>query len=265
MHLGRTLCALMYLMYVDESGDVGINNSPTKYFVLSAIVIHELRWKHFLQNIVDFKREIKSIKGMNFREEIHCNELISRPRKLKRIKRNERLDIIKRAITFLNSQHDIKVFSVVVNKTTKAKDADIFNIAWNALINRFDTTLIYKNFTPSPNFNDKGIIISDNTDGDKLRKLVRQMRYYNMIPNNQKIYDGGNRNVIVQHVYEDPILRNSMHSLIHQMCDVIAYCLRQKYEPNSYMKKKAATELYLKLDSVICKQVSGAGGGIVFI
>ena len=31
----------MYLMYIDESGDTGTNNSPTQYFVLSAIVIHE--------------------------------------------------------------------------------------------------------------------------------------------------------------------------------------------------------------------------------
>lgn len=33
----------MYLMYVDESGDSGLLGSPTRYFVVSGIVLHELR------------------------------------------------------------------------------------------------------------------------------------------------------------------------------------------------------------------------------
>ena len=35
----------MYLMYVDESGDVGMVNSPSRYFVLVGLVLHELRWQ----------------------------------------------------------------------------------------------------------------------------------------------------------------------------------------------------------------------------
>jgi len=49
----------MYLMYVDESGDVGLSSSPTQYFILSAIVIHELRWKPALQSLVDFRRYLR--------------------------------------------------------------------------------------------------------------------------------------------------------------------------------------------------------------
>ena len=35
----------MFLMYVDESGDCGLQNSPTRYLVLTGLVIHELRWQ----------------------------------------------------------------------------------------------------------------------------------------------------------------------------------------------------------------------------
>jgi len=35
----------MFLMYVDESGDTGLTNSPVDYFVLSGLIIHELRWR----------------------------------------------------------------------------------------------------------------------------------------------------------------------------------------------------------------------------
>jgi hypothetical protein len=40
------------------------------------------------------------------------------------------------------------------------------------------------------------------------------------------------------------------------MVDVIAYCARQLYEPNNYMKKKGAANFYAKLDNVLNKHVS---------
>ncbi|MBK7203929.1 MAG: DUF3800 domain-containing protein [Anaerolineae bacterium] len=30
----------MYLMYVDESGDCGLTNSPTRYFVLTGLILN---------------------------------------------------------------------------------------------------------------------------------------------------------------------------------------------------------------------------------
>ena len=43
----------MYFLYADESGDVGLNNSPTNYFCLSGFVVHELRWHETLE--LDFR------------------------------------------------------------------------------------------------------------------------------------------------------------------------------------------------------------------
>lgn len=45
----------MYLIYEDESGDSGTLNSPSRYFVLSGLVVHELRWLATLDAIVDFE------------------------------------------------------------------------------------------------------------------------------------------------------------------------------------------------------------------
>ena len=42
----------MYLAYFDESGDSGINNSPTEWFVLNAILIHETVWLDTLARIL---------------------------------------------------------------------------------------------------------------------------------------------------------------------------------------------------------------------
>jgi hypothetical protein len=70
----------MYLMYVDESGDIGLPpSSPTRYFILSAIVIHELRWRSTLKELVLFRQELKKSKGLKIREEIHCTHFINKP------------------------------------------------------------------------------------------------------------------------------------------------------------------------------------------
>ena len=244
----------MYLMYVDESGDVGKNNSPTRYFVLSAIVLHELRWRTTLENLVEFRRMLRDRKGLKLREEIHCTELINKPGDLKRIKRNDRLDIIKKCIDWINSQPHLNVFSIVVDK--QGRTDDIFELAWNTLTMRFENTIRHNNFSGAHNADDRGMILSDNTEGEKLRKLIRKMRHFNTIPNAQEYYQSGYRNMKLEYIIEDPIFRDSKHSFIHQMNDVIAYCVRQRYQPNSYMKKKGGHNYYKRLQNVVVEHVS---------
>jgi hypothetical protein len=241
-------------MYVDESGDIGPHPvSPTRYFILSAIVIHELRWRNIMQDLVAFRQRLKTTKGLKIREEIHCTEFINKPGALVRIPRNDRLDIIKKCIDWLNSREDLKIYSVVVDKQGKVPGYDVFLHAWNALLMRFENTLRYKNF-PGPSVpHDTGLVLSDNTDGGKLRGLIRKMRHFNMIPNQ---FGAGAMNIKLQYIIEDPILRDSQFSLMHQMNDVLAYCAKQLYDPNSYFKKKGAVNFYKRLNNVSLKVVT---------
>jgi hypothetical protein len=80
----------MHLMYVDESGDSGTNNSPTRYFVLSGLVVHELRWHETLNRLVAFRRRMRTQFGLQMREEIHAGPMLTNPGKLARIPRNNR-------------------------------------------------------------------------------------------------------------------------------------------------------------------------------
>ena len=52
----------MYLLYVDESGDIGLDNSPTNYFCLSGLVVHELRWDATLAAVVSFFFQVLKIR-----------------------------------------------------------------------------------------------------------------------------------------------------------------------------------------------------------
>ena len=90
-------------MYVDEGGDSGLVNSPTRYFVLTGLVIHELRWHDAVSDLVTFRQTMRAKFGSILREEIHAEEMLTRPGPLVKIRRNDRLSIIHHFLDELSS------------------------------------------------------------------------------------------------------------------------------------------------------------------
>lgn len=246
----------MFLMYVDESGDLGSiqNGSPTNFFVLSAMVIHENKWYPLLEDLLKFRRHLKTTKGLKMREEIHASAFISSPGALVRISKNDRLDILKKCIDWVASHPGISIISVVVDK--KSRNENIFELAWERLIQRFENTIQKGNFPDSKKDTvESGMIIPDNTDNKKLKDLVRKMRRHNPIPNNSG-YRNGYRNLTLSRIIEDPFLKDSADSYFHQIVDVVAYFARQHFEPNAYVRKKGAATFYNRLLPVINPHVT---------
>lgn len=250
-------------MYVDESRDIGLSNSPTRFFILTGLIVHELRWKANLDQLVNFRRRMRVLHGLKLREELHASHLINTPGDLKRIKRNDRLSIIRALATELATMQDINLVNVVVDKQGKPPDFDVFGKAWQALIQRFENTIRNGNFPGPANQNEKGLIFPDRTDDKKLRLLLRRMRYYNPIPS--RFSFGGYRQVPLSHVIEDPNFKESRDSYFIQAVDLAAYLLQQRLAPNSYMKKVGGQNYFLRLDPVLCKVAGPAPHGIVRI
>lgn len=183
----------MYLLYIDESGDSGLQNSPSRYFVLTGLVIHELRWKRYLNQIVDFRRRMRRSYGLKLREEIHSAHLINRPGSLIRIKKQDRLAILRHFADELATMNEISLISVVIDKYGKPADYNVFEMAWKVLIQRFENTMANRNFSGPANPDERGMLFPDNTDNKKLTQLLRKMRQYNPIPN-QSYHGTGYRN-----------------------------------------------------------------------
>lgn len=244
----------MYLMYIDESGDTGTNNSPTQYFVLSAIVIHEEKWLEVLDDLILFRKYLKQRFGLGMNEEIHAADWLNKDPKLKaNIVKNDRLDILKKCLNWLNQRNDISIYSVRCDKHAN-QSKDIFEYTWKVFIQRFENTLSHKNF-PGGNATDKGVLIPDDTHGQKLTALLRQMRRFNPVPN-MRGYGGGMRNIRLRAVIEDPIMRDSSESYFHQMSDIVAFFARMSYEPNRYVRKKGAKTFYNFLGNVVNQKVT---------
>lgn len=243
----------MFLLYADESGDIGRERGSSSFFALSGLVLHELRWHEFIEDILQFRRHLRKTYGLKLREEIHASHFLNKPGDLAKIPKSMRLRILRDVIDFQNSFSDLSIINVVVDKAGKRNDYDVFEHAWRALIQRFHNTLSHRNFPGPQNPQDRGLLFVDETDERKLRLLTRKMSAYNPISNRGGL---GYRNLPLTTLVEDAVHRNSLHSYLIQLSDVNAYFLYQKLAPNAYVKKKGAKNYIDRLDSVLCKVAS---------
>lgn len=247
---------LMFIMYVDESGDSGLVKSPTPFFALTGIVVHELRWRNYLDELISFRNYLKQRYGLKLREEFHSAKFISKPGELhRRIKRSDRLAMIREYSAKLASLSDISIINVLVDKSEKNPEYDVFSFAWRALIQRFENTIRHRNFRGPNAPDERGIIICDHTEDKKLKNLLRQMRRYNPIPN-QVQFGSGYRDLPLNYLIEDPVYRDSEHSYFIQSADLAAFLLYQYHSPNAYFRRKGGKNYFLRLSPVICRQAS---------
>jgi hypothetical protein len=242
----------MYIMYVDESGDSGIQGSPTHFFALSGIVIHERRWRDFLNALIAFRRTLKSVHGLPVRTEIHASHYVNR--KPIELSRHVRLAILRNVIDELAKFDYISITNVIVRKAGKPQDYDVFHAAWGTLFQRFENTLTHGNF-PGGFRDDCGMVVTDATAGRKLLRLVRKMAVHNFIPHDPN-FGLGARNVPIKRMIEDPHGKDSAETLPIQMADVVAYFLHQRYAPSAYVRKRRAHLYFDRLGPVLNRRAS---------
>jgi hypothetical protein len=240
-------------MYVDESGDAGLVNSPTSHFALSGLVIHESRWRDFVTTIVAFRRTLKAVYGLPLRTELHASHFIRSP-PIAGMGRHIRLAILRNFADELAKMDFISVTNVIIDKTNKPADYDVFTKSWQALFQRFENTLGYGNF-PGGHRSDFGIVLTDATDGRKLQKLVRRMAIHNPVPNR---FWPGYRNMPLLRIIEDPYPKDSQDSYFIQASDTCAYFALQKFAPNSFVRRAGAQNYIGRLSPILNKRASTA-------
>jgi Protein of unknown function (DUF3800) len=242
----------MYMMYVDESGDPGLRDSPTSYFVLSGIVVHERNWRTMIDQLVVFKKRMKTIHGLPVRQEIHASEFIRR--KVADLRRDVRLAILRNVLDELAKMPFISITNVVVDKQGKPEDYNVFDAAWRTLFQRFENTLHHGNF-PGSYKEDYGVVYTDAGANKQLTTIMRRMAAFNPIPNDTSNWPGY-RNMPITKIIEDPVAKDSISSLPVQMADVAAYFLHQKFSANSYIKRKRAERYFERLEPVLNTRAS---------
>ncbi|MGQ0663437.1 MAG: DUF3800 domain-containing protein [Pseudomonadota bacterium] len=240
-------------MYVDESGDTGLIRSPTTHFALSGLVIHESRWRDFVNQVAAFRRTLKTVYGLPIRTEIHAAHYIKSP-PISGMRRYIRLAILRNFLDEIAKMNFVSITNIIVDKTGKVPTYDVFTKAWQALFQRFENTLSYGNF-PGGHRNDFGLVLTDVTEGRKLQRLVRRMAVYNRLPH-MSWAGPGTRNIPILRVIEDPHPKDSKDSYFIQACDTCAYFLLQKFKPNSFIRRSGAQHYLNRLSVVLNTRAS---------
>jgi hypothetical protein len=256
----------MYLMYVDESGDPGLVGSPKRYFILSGVVVHESKWRPVIERLVEFRRRMKGLYGMPQTVEFHAAQLMARTGKhLSHIPKHHRLGIVRAYVSELAQIQDLRLINVVVDKQSKPPGFDVYEVAWKALIQRFENTLNAKNFPGGSTPPDMGAILPDDGQTDRLRHLLRKMRAYNPIPTRYPS-PSGYLNLPLRHVIEDPLHRDSRHSYYVQSADLVSWVLQQHLDPSVFVKKRSGQNYFQHLAPICLRQASpGHSQGVVML
>ena len=246
----------MYLLFVDESGDTGDPAaSPTRYYALSGLVVHELRWAAVLEHLVAFRRRMRKAFGLKLREELHASPMLTRPGELVRIKRNDRMTIIRAHLDAIAAAPDVSLVNVLVDKQGKAAGYPVFDKAWTVLLHRVHDTIGHRNFPGPANPDERVMVFPDGMPIPELDKLVRRVRAYHPVPHKPGTPHGaGYRPVPLSTIIEDPNYRDSARSFFVQAADTVAWALYQQVAPSAYARKMSAHNYFRRLDPVLCKK-----------
>lgn len=253
----------MFLCYVDESGDTGMHHNASPYFILTAFVVHELRWLPTLDAVLDHRRALRARYGFKVREELHAQELLFHPGDAARIPKSLRLHMLGDVLTFAGALTDVAIMNVVVNKAAKPADYDVFAQAWTTLLQRFHMGVSRRSFPGPTNADERGLLVTDQTDELKLRRLARRLRRYNPVPSK---FGTPPRAMPMTLLVEDPVHRDSKHAYFIQLADIVSYFLKQRLAPNGYVKKKGARNWFLRVEPVLYKVAASSDPlGIVIL
>jgi len=122
----------MYLCYIDESGDVGLINSPTHFYCLTALIVDKDCWQNNFNSIKALRATLRRKYLIKFDEELHATDIvagqgISFKHKLDI---NQRIDVFSQAVECIGKLENIKVFSVCIRKDKLLKkDFDVLELA----------------------------------------------------------------------------------------------------------------------------------------
>jgi len=213
----------MDLIYVDESGDIGTVNSPTKEYLLVAMIVPEECWHELDSRIAQARQRMKAQLGLDIAVEIHAVEFLGDAKAHHGLETWKRLWVTRWLLRELSRQNGIS-FAVIAR--TKDLESEVFVKTWRALRESIDNKV-----------RGRAILVTDVTDRQSVLRAIGRH------PAGSHSVKATQEPSFHAKLIEDPIHMDSRHSRILQMVDLLAYLWRQKIRPNSLFQKKDPKEL----------------------
>ena len=228
----------MHLFYIDASGEQG------KYYVYTALAIHDGKWRPAFNKIKKFRQELKKDYGLRVDYELHAWKFLSGKGDLgpKLRTKESRYEVFQKTLEFMCTVDGFRLFnSVNVNE----------QYAFERMVNRIERTMKERK--------SRAMLICDEGEEQTFIRRIRKMNVFNHIPSNRGAWsDDGTktRNITLEHIIEDPIFKNSEESYFVQLADFCAYALLRMDRPIPDKAKYGLPTMFKILEPICFKGAS---------
>ncbi|OGO48386.1 MAG: hypothetical protein A2W34_07890 [Chloroflexi bacterium RBG_16_64_32] len=242
----------MYLAYTDESGDSGFTNSPTTFFVISCLLVHETQWLRTLDALVELRQALARRHGIPARAELKSEYFIYGRGPIADLNwsRARRMGLFESLLDF-EVDLDVTNFAVAMAKDRIVARAtnDPREVAWRFISQRIDT------FCRKLHPQDRVILLPDEGHGTLVRKVMRKARRFQTIPGHY----GGSLDIRARYLVEDPFDKRSSESYFTQLADWNAYAAHRYRDIDPVAR--APSDLWDRLGETRLLEVNELTGG----
>lgn len=214
----------MLLAYVDESGNTG---DPSKggslTFTLGCVLVEDQQWPTVFDELVAFRRRLKTRFGIRVRDELKANYLLRGHGSLRALTLGPKTrgSIYRAHMRVLAALPGVRVFAVCVDKRHGwTSPQSTFHLAWEGLIQRLERT--------SSNENSTFMVVHDQGEDQAIRRQLRAARRH---LGAGSMNGSGWLNNPARLLVDDPVSRQSHHAYLIQMADLVAYAGFRSYIP----------------------------------
>lgn len=245
---------LVYIAYVDESGDDGANGSRT--YSLGCVMVDTEFWTTTFDQLISFRRHVRDVYGIPIRTELKANYLLDNrgPLRERPLPPRARFRLYRTHMR-LQGKLGLTTFAVVIDK---AKAAQKFgsarassDIAWEYLLQRLERRATTEQT--------QMLVMHDDGDATTIRKRVRKARRAGTAGS---AFGTGRISVPFTRVLDDPIARDSRQSYFVQLADLNAYAaFRRLYPPPARHRVQIVPQLmWDELGDALFTKVRRAAG-----
>lgn len=208
----------MYLVYIDESGDPGVTNSPTSSYILSGVKIPAEHWHDAQARLHSFRQRMRDHLGLKLASEIHAAEFLGGAKVFMGLESRQRLRV---ALWLMKELGEVPGLSCHSVACLKQAEPEPVQACWRHLM----ADLTSSSTGPM-------LVIADVGEADAIKTAMSAFRA---------------RHPRESLIIEDPFHRDSRHSYFLQAADLVAYLQRQRHHPNALFRARQPEELFSML------------------
>jgi len=208
--------SIVYLIYIDESGD-------DKLGIFTALAIPVDRWRSAFGATKQFRSKLRETDKIYVTKELHAWKFVSGRGNIapQTIPKERRWEIFRKTLALVTRLPGAKLFNAVVYPSSKA------GWGFGRLLTRIDRAM--------EKWGGLAILVCDEGKENDYIRIRRRIGMYNPIPSGHGTWENGKRtkNITIDRIIEDPFFKKSEQSYFIQLVDFCAYSLLCKERPNS--------------------------------